>query len=349
MNPTAHHRHRARRLLAVCLAGAVTLAAASGVADADGRQGRPAPRVAPIASPTPSVDDLAPSAPPAQPPVTPAGPSGLAALSPSGFSLTGVSVTPHGMWSRFHYTTNAASVTIRISDRQPKLIKGVWTEPYMDSIIGPDIVETIKPGTQMKFDDMFELPATTYYYIITVPTAANQVPVQAVGSFTTLHRTLTISFDTVHVTDDSDKGAKGAGDFTFWLQVGGKQVAHVSKDISSDSSWAIKMDGKPVSVVLPNVLLDDVSFGAQIFEDDIQSFDHCSSELLSGDDWDGVPVIKENSCGTWLAMSDEYDAAPNAWKIGYGHQESTPIPFTLKSYDSSVHLTISGTITAVWA
>lgn len=348
MNPTtSHHRHRARRVLAICLAGAVALTTASGVANADGRQGRPTtPPVAPIATPAPAVDDLAP---PAQSPVPPAGPGALAALSPSGFSLTGVHATPHGTWSRLSYTTNAPAVTIRISDHQPKFVKGVWTEPYMDSIIGPDIVQTTKPGTPMKFDDMYELPATTYYYIITVPTAANQVPVQAVGSFTTLHRTLTISFDTVHVTDDSDKGAKGAGDFTFWLQVNGTQVAHVSKDISSDSTWAIKVDGKPVSVVLPNVLLDDVSFGAQVFEDDIQSWDHCSSELLSGDDWDGVPVIKENSCGTWLAMSDEYDASPGSWAIGYGHQESTPIPFTLTSYQSSVHLTISGTITAVWA
>ena len=288
--------------------------------------------------------DLPPNAPPLV-----SGPTELAGLSASGFTLTGVSTTAHGTWTRFRYTTNAPTVKLLVSDRQPVFANGVWTEPYMESIIGPEIVVTTKPGEVMKYNDYNLLPGTTYYYIITVPTAADQVPVQAVGSFTMLRRTLTITFDTVHVTDDSDPGAKGAGDFTFWFHVNGKQVASVSKDIKSDSSYAIRVDGKPLRVVIPDVLHTDVPFGVQVFENDVQNWDSCGHELLAGDTWDGVAIDKENACGTWLGMVTQYDASPGMYKVGYGWQEGETIEFDLSPYKSSVHLTVSGTITAVWA
>ena len=164
-----------------------------------------------------------------------------------------------------------------------------------------------------------------------------------------LRRTLTITFDTVHVTDDSDPGAKGAGDFTFWFQVNGKQVASLSKDIKSDSSYSIQVDGKPLRVVIPDVLHTDVPFGVQVFENDVQNWDSCNHELLAGDTWDGVAIDKENACGTWLGMVDQYNASPGKYKVGYGWQEGETIEFDLAPDKSSVPLTVSGTITAVWA
>jgi hypothetical protein len=102
-------------------------------------------------------------------------------------------------------------------------------------------------------------------------------------------------------------------------------------------------------VVIPDVLHDDVPFGVQIFENDIQYLDSCGLELIGGDAWDGEPINKDNECGTWLELHDFYDASPGYWKVGYGYQESEPIQFELAPWKSSVHLTISGTITAVWA
>jgi hypothetical protein len=343
-NRTVHHA--GRRALLAGLAGVITLASAGG-AYADGRHGRPPAEPPMTISAAPTTTTAPPlAAPPSDTAPRPAGPTTLAGQLPSGFTLS-ATAKAHGTWARISYATNATSLSIRISDHQPVFKNGVWSEPYMDSIIGPEIVEPYK--TKMYYDAMSLLPGTTYYFIVTVPTAVNQLPVQAVGTFTTLTRTLTISFDTIHVTDDSDKGAKGAGDFTFWFNINGTQVATVSKDISSDSSWAISMDGKPVTVTIPNVLNNDVPFGVQVFEDDIQSWDTCGHFLLPGDTWDGVAVDQENECGTWLAMTDEYSAAPGQWKVGYGHQENTPIEFTMSPWKSSVHLTISGTITAVWA
>ena len=333
MTNTRFHR-TARRALFAGLAGLMTLASA-GAVHADGRQGRP-----------PSEPPVSIAAAPADTTPRQSGPDQLAGLVPSGFTLT-AKAKPHGTWARISYATNATSLKIRISDHQPVFANGIWTEPYMDGIIGPETVEPYKG--EMYYDAMSLLPGTTYYFIVTVPTAANQVPVQAVGTFTTLHRTLTISFDTVHVTDDSDKGAKGAGDFTFWFNVNGKQIATVSKDIDSDSSWAISVDGKPVTVTIPDVLHNDVPFGVQVFEDDIQGWDSCGQYLLPGDAWDGVAIDQDNKCGTWLGMTDEYSAAPGQWKAGYGHQESSPITFELAPWKSPVHLTITGTITAVWA
>jgi len=361
MNNTSNLHRTARRALLAGLAGVVTLASAGG-AYADGRHGRPPadppmsiaaapPTTTPPTTTAPAPADATPRpvgptnlAP--TPTTRPAGPDQLAGQVPSGFTLS-AKAKAHGTWARISYATNSTSLSVRISDHQPILKNGVWTEPYMDGIIGPEIVEPYKG--KMYYDAMGLLPGTTYYFVVTVPTGVNQVPVQAVGTFTTLHRTLTITFDSVHVTNDSDKGAKGAGEFTFWFNVNGKQIATISKDISSDSSYAFKVDGKPLTVTIPDVLNNDIPFGVQVFEDDIQSWDTCGHFLLPGDVWDGKAVDQENECGTWLGMTDQYSAAPGQWKIGYGHQESTPIDFTMAPWKSSVHLTISGTITAVWA
>jgi len=348
------NRHLARRIVALGLAGLIAFGGTVTLAGAEGRSGRPPSQpptkplsIAPIDADTDAGPNVLAPAPPSK--AQPSGPDQLAALSPSGFTLTGVSATAHGTWAKFRYTTNAEYVTLRVSDHQPKLAHGVWTEPYMDGIIGPEVLDTTKPGVASTYNNYVLLPGTTYYYIITVPTAANEVPVQAVGSFTTLRRTLTITFDTVHVTDDSDPGAKGAGDFTFWFRVNGKPVGTVSKDIKSDSTYAIKIDGKPLRVVIPDVLHTDVPFGVQLFENDIQSWDTCNHELLAGGSWDGVAIGKENDCGTWAGMVDQYDAGPSHYKIGYSWRESETIVFQLSPYQSSVHLTVTGTITAVWA
>ena len=358
-NTTRPCQHTARRLVAAGLVGLVSLAAAGG-AHADGRRTPPPAPISPFElSAAPSDDDGTDSghdnataddrAPAPQPAPRPGTVDELAALKPSGYSLTGVKVTPRGTWARMRYTTNSPTVTVRVSEHVPKLVNGIWTEPYMDGIIGPDVVNTTKGGVEMKWDKLFLLPDTTYYYIITVPTAADEVPVQAVGSFTTLRRTLTVTFDTVAVTDDSDPGLKGAGDFSFWFQVNGEQIAQFSKDIASDSSYDILVDGKPLQVTIPDVLHTDVPFGVQVYENDVQKWDECGKELLGGDSWDGVGINKENSCGTWLFMSDEYDASPGDWKVGYGQEDHLPIPFTLTRKDSSVHMTITGTIVAVWS
>lgn len=327
---TIHTSRRSlRRLTILGLAGVLTLAGiGAGQAHAQG--------------------DLAPAPAPG-----PANPNGLAGLENSGKTLTGVKVTPHGTYARFSYTTNAANATIRITRNVPRLIGGVWRDPIMDSIIGPEQVA----GTgKVTYHQRFLYPATKYYYIITVPTAANQVPVQAVGSFSTLHRTLTITLDTIKVTDDSDPGAKGAGDFTFWVQANGKPVAAFSKSISSDSSYQIKLDangkpsanGKPITIVIPEVKDDNVPLDVQIFENDIQSWDSCGGWLQAGDAWDGVPINHENGCGTWLSLHTEYEAGPSIYGPGVGFREHEPIPFVMHWYQSSVHLTISGTMTATW-
>lgn len=348
MNHRTPTTSTARRLLGVALAGLVALGATS-TAHAGDRAPAP-PKPAPIGAGSGPIAPapIAPAPTPPAPKPTPAGPQQLAGLSASGFTLTGVTAKAHGTWARFAYTTNAADVTVRVSDRQPVFKNGVWSEPYLDGIVGPETVHTTKPGTVMKYNWYYLQPGTTYHYIVTVPTKPGQVPVQAVGSFTTLRRTLTITWDTIHVTDDSDPGAKGAGDFTFWFRVNGTQIARIHKDIKSDSSYTITVNGEPLTTVLPN-LTKDVPFSVQVFEDDIQSWDTCGHELLSGDNWDGTPIDKETECGTWLAMEDFYDASPGNYRVGYGWREGEPIEFTMSPWDSSVHLTITGTITAVWA
>lgn len=342
---------RSHRLIGAAVAGVIAAALAmAGPAHAD--------RSVPPADTT-STDRIADR--PADAPTTtgdlttagtsepgPGGPTGLAGLSPSGFTLDGLKVSPHGTYVRFDYTTNAPAVTVRLSTFVPKFANGVWTEPIMDSIIGPEVVD----GTgKVTYAPWGLTPDTTYYYIITVPTAANQMPVQAVGSFTTLHRTLTIVWNTIHVTDDSDPGAKGDGDFTFWFRANNQAVASFSKDIASDSTYTIDVDGQgtPLSTVISDVPNTEVPIAIQVYEDDVQSWDECGAWLTGGESWDGEPINQENECGTWTAMTHTYDAGPGLYGPGYGYHEGDPVVFEMSPYKSSVHLTVSGTITATWS
>ncbi len=335
-----------RRLTIVGLAGLLT-GVGAGAARVDAQGLAPAPP--PPAAPAPF--GLAPAPLPSAP--SPERPTGLAGLETSGLTITGVKVVPHGTYARFDYTTNAAGVTIRVTRNVPRLIGGVWRDPIMDSIVGPEQVS----GTgKMHYYEQFLYPATTYYFIITAPTKANQVPVQAVGSFSTLHRTLTITLDAIHVTDDSDPGAKGAGDFTFWVRADGKPVVSFGKDISSDSTYVIALDangkpsagGKPLTIVIPEVKDNDVPLDVQVFENDVQSWDDCGGMLLGGHAWNGVAIDDENECGTWLSLHSMYEAAPGSFGPGFGYHENDPIPFVMNWFDSSVHLTITGTMTATW-
>ena len=272
----------------------------------------------------------------------------IAGLSPSGFTLTGVKVSPRGTWARINYKTNAPEVKIRISTYKPVKKNGVWVDPIMDSIIGP---ESAAGGTTTRYNAMSLTPASTYYVTVTVPTGKNQIPVQAVTSFTTKSRTVTIVWDRIVVTDDSDPGAKGAGDFTFWIRSNGKQIAHFSRDIKSDSTYVIDLEGNgsKLTQVVPNVVKKDIPIDIQLFENDVQSWDHCGGQLLGDKAWDGKGVNKENACGTWASMHTQYSAAPGIYGAGEGFREGDTVEMRLSPWKSSVHLTVIGTMTATWS
>jgi hypothetical protein len=277
-----------------------------------------------------------------------AGSGDIAGLQSSGLTLSNVGVARHGTWAKIAYTTNAATARIRVSTYTPVKKNGVWVDPIMDSIIGP---EEVTATGNVRYRAYSLTPDTTYWVTITLPTKANQIPVQAVRSFTTKKRTVTITWDRIEVTDDSDPGAKGAGDFTFWFRSNGVQIAHFSKDIKSDSTYTIdlKGDGSRLTQVVKNVKTKDIPFSIQFFENDIQSWDHCDGQLTGSKAWDGKPINKENACGTWGSMSSQYDAAPGIYGAGQGVNEGDTVAIELSPWKSSVHLTVIGTVTATWS
>jgi hypothetical protein len=126
---------------------------------------------------------------------------------------------------------------------------------------------------------------------------------------------------------------------------------HVSKDIASDSSFAIDPDGKgAITRVFPELAVGhDIDIQVQVFENDVQSWDWCSGFLTGGKEWDGTAIDMENDCGTWLELHTTYDAHVSSNQDGYGFQETEPIEFEMGSGDSSVHMTITGTVTTVWS
>jgi hypothetical protein len=308
----------------------------------------PAPMVItapPVVEPTPTIPPVLAPAPttvptPAAP--TPAGPAVLGIeVTDSGYSISDVSVTPHGTWAKIRWTTNAPKSTLFITDQQPQFVNGVWTH-WSEDIVG---VEHFGAPGNLTFKKKLLNPNTKYWYIITAETSGFDKPVQVVGSFTTLTRTVTVHIDGIHVTDDGDPGLKGAGDFTFWFHENGNEWTTFSKGIKSDSSV-----GLDLTLEYKDVRGDeDMQWDVQVFEDDRQSWDkYCGDGVLPGQSWSGEGVNVDNACGTWLTMGLWFDASPGIYGPGNGEFETQPVEFTMSPWDSSVHMTITGKIVSTF-
>lgn|GEM_PF-2306579 len=249
---------------------------------------------------------------------------------------------PQGTWAKILWTTNAPKFTIFITDQQPQFVNGVWTH-WSQQVAG---VERIDATGNVSFKEMLLNPNTKYWYIITAVTSGFDKPVQLVGSFTTLTRTVTVHIDGIHVTYDGDPGAKGAGDFTFWFHENGNDWTTLSKDIKSDSSF-----GTDLTMVYEDVRGDeDLRWDVQVFEDDRQSWDkYCGNGVLPGQSWSGEGVGIDNACGTWLTLGLSFDASPGIYGAGNGEFETKPVEFTMAPWNSSVHMTMTGTIVSKFA
>lgn len=309
----------------------------------------PAPMVItapPIVEPTPTIPPViapAPTTGPAPAAQIPAGPAVFSIpVTDSGYTISDVSVIPHGTWAKIRWTTNAPKSTIFITDQQPQFVNGLWTH-WSQQILG---VEHIDATGNVSFKEMLLNPNTKYWYIITAVTSGYDKPVQLVGSFTTLIRTVTVHIDGIHVTDDGDAGAKGAGDFTFWFHENGHDWTTLSKDIKSDSSFETDL-----TMVYEDVRGDeDLRWDVQVFEDDRQSWDkYCGKGVLPGQSWSGEGVDVDNACGTWLTMGLSFDASPGIYGSGNGEFETKPVEFTMAPWKSSVHMTMTGTIVSTFA
>lgn len=99
----------------------------------------------------------------------------------SGWTLRDVEVVVHGSIARVRYTTQAPLVEVLVSTRRPVLVEGTWIEPVQACSGGIEF-----GGGRGTVDVLVQRvqPGITYHYVLTVPTRADEQPVQVVGTFT---------------------------------------------------------------------------------------------------------------------------------------------------------------------
>lgn len=127
-------------------------------------------------------------------------------------SINGLNVTPHGTFADFTFTTRQPTVPIILASTKA---------PGPDRAFAKGDVSTsswpIAGGKQTSHRvQLLNLePNTTYHFIVSAFHQGKEV--KKMGVFTTLRRFVQITFDRVHVNQDSDKMSAGDLSFEFYI------------------------------------------------------------------------------------------------------------------------------------
>ena len=97
-------------------------------------------------------------------------------------TIADVSVIVDGTTARLRYTTDAPVVEILITPYRPTLVEGVWVEWVLEAT---DSTDFAPGGGTIDYFHRTLRPGIEYHYIITAPGQAGELPVQAVGQFST--------------------------------------------------------------------------------------------------------------------------------------------------------------------
>jgi len=156
-------------------------------------------------------------------------------------------------------------------------------------------------------------PDTKYWWRATAIDTSNQTR-SNIGTFHTAIRTITVHFDHLHLTDDSD--AVGSGEMSFSMAVNGQSFPFVydNQDMSSGDSASPGVQ-ETVSGPQPTLTIQ-----VEGFDDDCDFFDGlCTGGL--GPDWShgstsegdwatatisGLTIPAFNTTGNWVATTEAY-------------------------------------------
>lgn len=185
-----------------------------------------------------------------------------------------VAVKPWGTWAQFDISVPPHKALILEASLLPPKADGTWAH-------GTGTVATFQLGTATTWKTHLTglVPDSHYYYVLRLEHQSSKS--FRVGSFWTRRRVVTVRFDKIHVIDDSDWGAKGAGDFVFGFWVGPTWLGEYKKDVSS---------GEDIN---PNAQASHYPPPGSVDTVDVTVIG------LENDDYDGPPVIEP---GQWTAF-----------------------------------------------
>jgi hypothetical protein len=186
-------------------------------------------------------------------------------------------------------------------------------------------------------------PDKLHHYVLSAHNNQNDKWYKVAGSFRTLKRQITVNFDKVKVTDDSDD--VGAGELAFAFRINGnlspngKNLTWVG-DIDTDETKNINRQGT-ILTTAHTIKINVVGFDND--ETDFPLVLHsCGDVPLSEREGSG-----ENDCGEWTAKSGVYDTTI----LADGEDPNAPVTksFTLNAYpvedDSELAFRLTGSYT----
>ncbi len=262
----------------------------------------------------------------------------------AGATIKQTGMTAHGTWAMLEWTANVPSTTVQVSSSPPTLTNGKWS-----------FANAVYAATAYKQNDAFAEqvtglnPATKYHVILTTPATGNMVSTQALGQFTTLARTqVVVTFNQIHVTDDADGGAKGAGDLWWYFNTtfagwsdGWQKSAHsgdtIQVNFPDDPNASRPVPYKVTGTNVPNAFEVII----QAVEDDTWGY---------GDS--GCPAYDKPN------PTFPYEDAESCSQAGYTSKnislptfvfESQITPFTMATSSGPVKFSVTGTVTATYA
>lgn len=134
-----------------------------------------------------------------------------------------VNFKPHGTYTEFTVNTSVpAWIKLEVSKSKPNANGQLVT---VDGWIKTGVMTNLWNGALSYLQAQ-----TTYACVVTATDAMNNTVTQPC-SFTTLTRSVNVSFDQIYIQDDSDGGTEGQGDLDFYFFVNGGQIGHL------DGTW----------------------------------------------------------------------------------------------------------------
>jgi hypothetical protein len=254
-----------------------------------------------------------------------------------------VTVKPRGYSAEIAFTTDAPTIpAVFVSQKSPLPFTPMSSKD--EAVFEPEDVESssinLFAGSQTSHDNVLSKldPDTFYHYVIVAHDEATDLWYREKGTFQTLQRNVSVTFDTVKVIDDSDDLSAGDFAFTFFVNGGGPSgwPKTVFSHLGTGSSKTVGVSG-----TVPDApsLLDLKVVGY----DDDETESPFVLETCGLGAYDFPQSEGESDCGEWTTAQGTFDAGPNA---DAADPESFTETFTLTAIpqgeDSDVAFKVNG-------
>jgi hypothetical protein len=218
---------------------------------------------------------------------------------------------PTGYTAKLTYTTDGPTIPVvliskkhplpfpLLSPDEPKVFESEDVEGFSFNV--GDGKQTSHANKLINLD-----PGTTYHYVISAQNPDTGFWHTEKGTFKTLKRNVSVTFDQIKVLDDSDNLSAGEFAFTFFVNGGGPSgwPKTIYSTLNTGATKTVNLTGNvadaPATLGLKVVGYDDDETESPF------SLDVCGANAADFSKSEG-----ENDCGEWTTAKGSFDVGPN--------------------------------------